>query len=133
MNKEDKELLLKDLSARLPFGVYADIWWNDGIVVDKCFINTTVISDLICNEIRVIKPYLRPMSSMTEEEKEEVVKFIGVTGKANIIGDIMLKYKRDYIMVSESVKLIDWLNAHHFDFRNLIDKGLAIGSTRRNV
>lgn len=69
-----------------------------------------------------IKPYLRPMSSMTEEEKEERASIVMVVYNGEVIDD-------DFINI---VHYMDWLNAHHFDFRNLIERGLAIAVTEEN-
>jgi len=105
MTQEDKELLLlKDLSARLPYGTKV-----------RGFIGEKGECDEILGCVHIInfyaydcKPYLRPMSSMTEEEKEEYQAFFNYDG---------VEYPEEYI---------DWLNAHHFDYRGLIEKGLAL-------
>lgn len=109
MTQEDKELLLKDLCARLPYGtlVYAqnaDDWYDDEI-------STQVLSDVI-NEDYVVKPYLFPMSSMSNEQK---------------------KYIRSNYTFGATYELFDWLNKNHFDYRGLIDKGLAIDATILNI
>ena len=108
MNKQDKELLLKDLSARLPY--------NPLIYVDERLPCIRVkASTSIWEYVEVdnpCKPYLRPMSSMTEEEKTEFRQLRGVIAISDMI-------------VADAVGF-DWLNAHHFDYRGLIDKGLAI-------
>ena len=105
MRQEDKELLLKDLCARLPYGVicksnsYRNILFNS--------------SHISLIESEEIKPYLRPMSSMTEEEKKEnkhIAPGIEIENGVRI----------------PNVHQIDWLNAHHFDYRGLIEKGLAL-------
>ena len=128
MNKEEKDLLLKDLCARLSYEtIYANIIWEDGIVRDKIFINTGVISDLICDKIKSIKPYLRPMSSMTEEEKEELRLehekderlFLECINKSKQ-GDNSMRGKVITHFAS------DWCNKNHFDYRGLIEKGLAL-------
>ena len=101
MTQEDKKLLLADLCARLPYRVkYQDR-------IDKEVLTLTL--GIIHHYERFI-PYLRPMSSMTEEEKETYESFIiGIA--ADEIG---------------AWELTDWLNEHHFDYRGLIEKGLAI-------
>ena len=114
MSENDKELLLKDLSARLPYGVKVKFAIptllvslrndRDGIKV----ITESTYSEHVYN-IEDIKPYLRPMSSMAEEEK---LMYEGL-----MIGTDNVSYMLD---------VIDWLNAHHFDYRGLIEKGLAI-------
>ena len=120
MKKEDKELLLKDLCARLPYKVkvYGNYRYNNGdrIVEDKKIEALDLsILDWFVNGID-IKPYLRPMSSMTEEEK---LMYEGL-----MIGIDNISYMLD---------VIDWLNSHHFDYRGLIEKGLAIDATRLNI
>lgn len=132
MIRKDKDLLLRDLSARLPYKVIVDYSYNafdvhNGNYVkhgSKCILNCYLLDIFMSprqNEIgEYIKPYLRPMSSMTVEEKKEYYK----TFRAE-------SYGRGYVYV-ESVKSYDWLNAHHFDFRGLIEKGLAIEVTEEN-
>ena len=102
MTQEDKELLLKDLSARVPYH-------PKGLVVNACTgveceewltCATFTMFTSITNNCRL---YLRPMSNMTEEESEEFAN-MEIVGYNNY----------------------DWLNKHHFDYRGLIKKGLAI-------
>lgn len=120
MTQEDKELLLKDLCARLPYGVKIELtWWVMG---EGTCINTTLEPDHIKQLLNdedgdtEIKPYLFPLSSMTEEQK---LMYEGL-----MIGIDNVSYMLD---------VIDWLNAHHFDFRGLIEKGLAINATGLNI
>lgn len=98
MTQEEKELLLKDLCARLPYNVKGLINGWEGII------RPHDIEDFQ-KELRTIKPYLRPMSSMTEEEKEEL----------RILKWTKLEHHT-----------VDWLNAYHFDYRGLIPMGLAL-------
>ena len=118
MTQEDKELLLKDLCARLPYGVIIQI--KDWTVLDAELkighINRLQISDV------ELKPYLFPLSSMTEEQKV-------------IYGDLCYSVIQSLAknMQSESNELINWLNANHFDYRGLIEKGLAIDATNLNI
>ena len=115
MTQENKELLLKDICARLPYGVNVEITWQYS-EVDKhsgtSYYEFPSIDSLLNifwdKKCISIKPYLRPMSSMTEEEKEEYQAFFNYDG---------VEYPEAYI---------DWLNAHHFDYRGLIEKGLAL-------
>ena len=117
MTQEEKQLLLKDLCAGLPYGVIAKE--NDGVnendnklldidMFDRCINYDYTIDD--------IKPYLRPMSSMTEGE---ILEFIQ-------IGDSFLRIGEKKLICILSLKQMDWLNAHHFDYRGLIEKGLAL-------
>lgn len=121
MIQKNKELLLQDLCARLPYGVICNTSKGKGHL---CSINQTIFGieyginikaterDYFNDREEIIKPYLRPMSSMTEEENKEYKQFL-----EDIEG---------YAYSIDCVPQIDWLNAHHFDYRGLIDKGLAI-------
>ena len=71
-------------------------------------------------ELNAVKPYLRPMSSMTEEEKEEYC-------------NLQTKFLcSSQYPVTDAYELFDWLNARHFDYRGLIPMGLAIAVTEEN-
>jgi hypothetical protein len=114
MIQEDKELLFKDLSARLPYHVRVKVWLKDGIIEEGVLDLKHNYADVLLdafyyNKIKDVKPYLRPMTSMTEEEKNE---HFGRTMTIDI--------------VRTSKEVIDWLNAHHFDYRGLIEKRLAL-------
>lgn len=139
MNQEDKELLLKDLCARLPYKcVYSAsrgiTHWN------KLILNIDTITKLINNEYDEIKPYLRPMDSMTKEETKELFKEIGFEFTCNTCG-IPAHYNYEFakqikgiptITNVEFIKVIDWLNKKMFDYRGLIEIGLAIEVTEEN-
>ena len=118
MTREEKDLLLKDLSVRLPYGVKVKYCGNIEILHDKdCDLFMKYCSGIfdICPDVEDIKPYLFPLSSMTEEQKI----IYGDLFYATVTTDP--SYALDHIN-----KLIDWLNANHFDYRGLIEKGLAI-------
>ena len=122
MTQEDKELLLKDLCARLPYHTRVKVWLKDGTTeegpLDLEHNYGDVLRDAFYyNEIVKIKPYLFPMSSMTEEQKKEY----------NLLRNRVDKELYD------TWKSIDYLNTHHFDYRGLIDKGLAIDATGLNI
>ena len=104
MTQEDKELLLKDLSARVPYEVKIEGYELPCIILNSNWLHFMYTHQ----EFAIRKPYLRPMSSMTEDEKEEYQAFFNYDG---------VEYPEEYI---------DWLNAHHFDYRGLIEKGLAL-------
>ena len=115
MNKEDKEVLLKDLSARLPYHVKVKVWLKNGTteegLLDLKHNYADVLRDAFYyNEIKDIKPYLRPMSSMTEEEEKEYNSLNAYEGG----------------IFPHTEEAFDWLNTHHFDYRGLIQKDLAI-------
>lgn len=103
MTQEEKQLLLKDLCGRLPYGVKVRYIFGDG---SHCpfELSTKILQE--CFD-KGFLPYLRPMSSMTEEEKSEYFN----------------SYDWEYF---EEGTPFDWLNEHHFDYRGLIEKGLAL-------
>ena len=133
MTQDDKDLLLKDLCARLPYGVKVKVIDVDGFtfegelcVISKgwCKLNISdpkkkarVKNEVIPLNYIYIKPYLRPMSSMTEEEYNELKELSSYYGLAPF---------EDIHNWTPNYELIGWLNAHHFDYRGLIPKGLAI-------
>ena len=106
MTQEEKQILLKDLCARLPY--HTMVLMGDGAIESLINVN---VDTYICNGLKGLpKPYLRPMSSMTEEERKyyNSLSILIADGECDVYEEI------------------DWLNAHHFDFRGLIEKGLAI-------
>lgn len=119
MTKEEKQLLLEDLCGRLPY--YTELYSNvaDG---NWAILTPVVISNLMsATDKLVIKPYLRPMNSMTDEER---LYFYRNSSKTYILVDEKNIITKPFYVYT--IHLFDWLNAHHFDFRNLIEKGLAI-------
>ena len=122
MTQEDKELLLKDLCARLPYNVICQVEFREnrkytskvmllsGIFTDEAYF-TTKDGSIYSNEY---KPYLFPLSSMTEEQKKKW--FYTLSSDYNITYDT-----------------VDWLNKNHFDYRGLIDKSLALDATGLNI
>ena len=128
MTQENKDLLLKDLCARLNTKLVCSIYrtddqgigyrneilhgycnidaWNEFYFGEDCGISI--------NDISKIKPYLFPLSSMTEEQQMDLTKFVanGIQGE-NI--------------------LYDWYNKNHFDYRGLIEKSLALDATNLNI
>ena len=135
MTQEDKKLLLTDLSARLSYGVKctttnpaAEFGVISGISIKGKISVGTKDADIVfeCTEV---KPYLRPMSSMTEEERKEYECFIIHREHVNAWGQ---EWDIDCFSFDGAPRLINWLNAHHFDYRGLIPKGLAIEVTEDN-
>ncbi len=136
MKQEDKQLLLVDLCSRLPYNVKCQ--FEDTIRVTDGesdpfydYILSARNLDLFINHKNFyIKPYLRPMSSMTEEEWEELnsIGYI-VPLYDGCFGVDMRAYCKNnqphYRRFSDFSTIEDWLNAHHFDYRGLIEKGLA--------
>ena len=138
MTQEEKELLIKDLCGRLPYGtmVYAQnaVDWYDSEIC------TQVLSDVI-NEDYIVKPYLFPLSSMTDEQCKTIRNLIyenfslddefseGIQFKT--YGDILVWF--DEKPINDCYFIFDWLNKNHFDYRGLIPKGLAIDATGLNI
>jgi hypothetical protein len=125
MKQEDKELLLKDLSCRIPYGVIVNVngisnvkltsvSWYGEVGVDDGSTYLYPISE--------IKPYLFPMSSMTEEQEIEY--------DATFATIVYEDGRKDSAM---TYKTFDWLNKNHFDYRGLIPMGLAIDATGLNI
>ena len=140
MTEEEKSILLKDLCARLPYGVkiyidsskYGELIGNldavypneERIIVDN--LNKAIAPiDVRCGGFRLedtlVKPYLRPMSSTTEEECKELGELPTIIEN---VGEILpnIPYYIEVIRPEQ----IDWLISHHFDFRGLIEKSLAL-------
>ncbi len=108
MTNEEKELLLKDLCIRLPYHTFIKSKGESHIQKLIGFVPDIEHYD--------IKPYLRPMSDMTGKE---IYEFIQICDTVLWLGD-----KRSTCILS--LEQMDWLNAHHFDYRGLIEKGLAL-------
>lgn len=129
MEKNKENILFADLVARLPYGVKIEVEvWNEetessemvaipiySVNTDRYFYACTD-SEEIQIHIDEVQPYLRKMSSMTEKEQQEY--------------DGLLYGVSDFTQNTDSLSpidsLTDWLNAHHFDYRGLIEKGLAL-------
>lgn len=121
MTQEEKDLLIKDLCARLPYHTRVKVWLKDGTTEEGALDLEHNYGDVLrdtfyYNKIKDIKPYLRPMSSMTEEEK---LMYEGL-----MIGIDNISYMLD---------VTDWLNSHHFDYRGLIERELAIDAIELSI
>lgn len=116
MTQEERELLLKDLCARLPYQPICEYTDTED---DFCTATGALgysLCDFIAGKI-LIKPYLRPMDSMTEEENKEIEA-------------IYQKWFLDGGGFGMYVEVIDWLRAHLFDYHGLIEKGLALKASK---
>ena len=121
MTQEEKDLLVKDLCPRLPYGVVCQV--DDGAagLNDGKLVEIDISKELVRFDadyywdayIDDIKPYLFPMSNMTEEQKEDMIKSsVGIGSDKNVF---------------------DWYNKNHFDYRGLIPMGLANDASRLNI
>ena len=133
MTQEEKELLAKDICARLPY-VIVHTWYNKPLDI-KCtgidLYTNTINLDIPDDDnakvyIDNCKPYLRPMSSMTEEEKKEISELIDAPIEIDSDGDIIYLGGYSIIPCSDYQIYIDYLISHHFDYRGLIPMGLAL-------
>lgn len=150
MEVKDKALLIKDLSGRLPYGVYVEHirtgmrgHLHDLKVYPLYDKTDDHIYDYICTtdflgdgdyfDIEAFKPLLLPLSSMTEEQKMEIKSLCdgteifddgGWMSYISILGDFNFEI---------NLAVVDWLNKNHFDYHYLIPKGLAIDATGKNV
>ena len=125
MTQEHIDLLTKDLCGRLPYKVKDSTKLGNNIIVSFIEEDTIIGEDGDSYDISFITPYLFPLSSITEEQYEEFRIICGWDGdiedirrgKFSCIGYIGLDYIYD---------TIDWFNKNHFDYRGLIEKGLAL-------
>ena len=124
MTQEEKQLLIKDLCGRLPYGVMIkDTYYGHygrlvkigckfAYFVSK--LNSNTLDAQLCH----VKPYLRPMSSMTEEERDEFRSLDGIMSYS--------PQHDHWALCAWSPEGYDWLNENHFDYRGLIPMGLAL-------
>lgn len=147
MKQEDKDLLLKDLCARLPYEVKCNVgeempYTLSRIEVDNVnghlldFIETKDGLDMQVY-LSEVKPYLFPLSSMTEEQRKEFILYSDYSVRIEGCGKLAEEYHYELVVYKNQLrpnyKDIDWLNAHHFDYRGLIEKDLAIDATGKNI
>ena len=129
MTQEDKDLLFRDLCVRLPYGVKVNyneevctidsigndsellLKNNDGEIVPKW-------EDSLFISIEKCKPYLFPLSSMTMDQRIEYSRTLVIFNESHC---------------SQTYETYDWLNKNHFDYRGLIEKGLAVNAAGLNV
>ncbi len=154
MTQEDKELLLKDLSGRLPYGVfcvgttyeldddgerYIPVEVKDTLTeihnykLETAFVRLGLVSSC---KLETVKPYLRPMSSITEEEKEKIKNISDAEEVTSdsicyLEGDTLEDYMSEIPFIL-CYNIIAWLLENHFDFMGLIPKGLAVEATPEN-
>ena len=125
----DKELLLKDLCARLPYGVMCDTTDNDGslpniweiVKADMLNEDFFLIHDSYeasrTVDVKEVRPYLFPLSSMTEEQKAELSML--VVGVEDIFKSFLIE--------------VEFYHKHHIDYRGLIEKSLALDATNLGI
>lgn len=151
MTPGEKNILIKNLCCRLPYGVKAHIrYWsnwdhqyNEGVYTvktvdpsmcylyassEQCSTEGTIGQD--CDFI--IEPYLFPLSSMTEEQRKYISDRWGINEDFDF--EIDPDWGEYFVELGDAVNFIEWLNENHFDYRDcLIDKGLALDATNLNI
>ena len=134
MKQEEKDLLLKDLCGRLLYGVKGNYQNSDDELLRKVTIMYRYLEPNGMVMTGDIKPYLFPLSSMTEEQKEELENLGWYFDNFEIhnVNECLGTY-REYVSHSDCFALIDWLNKNHFDYRGLIEKSLAIDATNLEI
>lgn len=136
---ENNEILLKELGSRTPYVVKLSHKYNNHIHIlsgiskaGMIVMNDTVTNEITTTDIENVKPYLFPLSSMTEEQFE---KFIIISGWDVDIEDVRRgKFSCiGYVGLDVIYDAIDWFNKNHFDYRGLIPMGLANDATGLNI
>lgn len=139
MTQEEKDLVLKDICARLPYGVICQMEDKMRFIGEESPYYDYILSKRLIEFLRrhkgfYIKPYLRQMSSMTKEEEDELCELCTLSD-CNINADweccgveIIQSHPRYGTYFSTDYSVIDWLNKNMFDYRGLILKDLAIST-----
>lgn len=140
MTQENKELLLRDLCARLPYGIKASYYgveeecetWDEieGVTLDEDFGSYVDIGQYSL-PIERIKPYLFPLSSMTREQKKYITDKWGINEEFDF--EIDPNWGKYFVELGDTVDFINWLNENHFDIYGLIQMELALDATNLNI
>ena len=139
MTQKDKGLLLKDLCARLVYGVklkikhYDDVWELLAIYTNGTTYATRDIGYPIETYFEDCKPYLFPLSSMTEEQREELYKIGWYLDEDKIYTCFRNYDDANYKTHTDCLELINWCYKNNFDINGLIPKGLAENATDKNI
>ena len=140
MKQEPQELLLKDICARLPYGIKASYYgveeecetWDEieGVTLDEDFGGYVDIGQYSL-PIERIKPYLFPLSSMTREQKKYITDKWGINEEFDF--EIDTNWGKYFVELGDTVDFINWLNKNHFDVYGLIPMGLALDATNLKI
>jgi hypothetical protein len=142
MKQEHKDLLLKDLCNRIMYGVKCTVYENTSVHTLSGVLPNKVHSELYFEEldwkeydgfadIQYCKPYLFPLSSMTEEQKQYISDRWGINEDFDF--EIDPNWGEYIVDSSDAADFVDWLNENHFDYRWLILKGIALDATNKNI
>lgn len=139
MTQNEKDLLLKDLCARLPYGVKLHCSSNVMVCIGPYTLNTIVLDRIFNDNTEYVpfdefKPYLFPLSSMTEEQYYEMQTISGKDCLEHM--EVEKEWKNNssfsHLPLYEH-RVIDFFDKNHFDYRGLIPMGLAIDATGKNI
>ena len=137
MTQKNKEILIKDLCARLPYGVKV-LFENEVFSID--YISAAYeeikldIPDNYTLDISNVKPYLFPLSSMTREQLFDVQEILGKNEIEIEDGFLhIINYDRNTITYLEILAVFEWFYKNHFDIYGLIPMGLALDATGLNI
>ena len=134
MTQKDKERLLRDLCARLPYGVVIHFDEKTDQDDERLYGMRENGGKLLINDafyIEEIKPYLFPLSSMTEEQKKYINDRWGVN--ENFDFEIDPNWGKYFVDLSDAVGFINWCYENHLDINGLIPRGLAEDATDKNI
>ena len=131
MTQEQKDLLLKDLCCRLPYGVKVQTTYINPQTKERKDIGTDVLStveiSMLIDGYEEHKPYLFHLSSMTDEQKKEYRKV------CELDTERLSKHPMDGTPFPALYNSQDWLSKNHFDYRGLIPMDLGIDATGLNI
>lgn len=144
LSAEERDLLLKDLCARLPYDLQVNVEGDNEPYVllsvhpnkDIALIGINMGGVYATSKVKIdtIRPYLRPMSSMTEEEKKELLQISNFDYDLDEIYDDCIHFiETSLIEIVDIANFISWLNKNHFDYLNLIEKNLALDCTGLHI
>ena len=135
MTQEHKELLLKDLCSRLPYGVKISVNNNiESLQGINVLDNVVEYGSFLSSGIEEVKPYLFPLLSMTKEQLFEVQEIMGKNEIKIEEGFLhIVDSNRNTIAYLEILALLEWFYKNHFDIYGLISMGLAIDATVLNI
>ena len=143
MKQDDKELLLRDLCGRLPYGVKGLLCEDCICTLDRIWAKkgyeSVVFAGDYC-ELDSFKPYLFPLSSLTSSEAAAIERIMGCNFPWYIQYGLLewtvggsVESETFELRIEQFERLTEYLNSHHFDYRGLIEKGLAIDATDLNI
>lgn len=140
MTQNDKDLLLKDLCSRLPYGVQMNHIADNEVSpvtligIDRDYVILQGAGGYSYVPVEHYKPYLLPLSSMTDEQRKELEELgLGFYVTCQDIDDDGYMWNEKVFQIIPCTETDNWMNAHHFDIHGLIEKSLAIDCTNLNI